>query len=113
MDAGEELGGATAFVRGGIVTELSLLSSNAAAQQRSKQQQAMDDDDDPFTRAIRRQNQVSTHATYTVRTKKIDSGKGFDMLQKMNWRNGQGLGKRKQGRVEPVEVKFRADRTGL
>ena len=114
MDAGAELGGATSFVRGGIVTELSLLSSSAAQQQRARQQQAaMDDDDDPFTRAIRRQNQVSTHATYTVRTKKIDSGKGFDMLQKMNWRNGQGLGKRKQGRVEPVEVKFRADRTGL
>lgn len=114
MDAGEELGGATAFVRGGIVTELSLLSASAAAQQRSRQQQqALDDDEDPFTRAIRRQNQVSTHATYTLRTKKIDSGKGFDMLQKMNWRNGQGLGKRKQGRVEPVEVKFRADRTGL
>jgi hypothetical protein len=120
MDAGEEMGGATSFVRGGIVTELSLLTPSGAAPSFTRQQlQAMrdaeadDDMGDAFTRAIRRQREVQTHATYTVRTQRISSGKGFDMLQRMNWKNGQGLGKRKQGRVDPVEVKFRADRTGL
>lgn len=117
LDAGAQLGGATAFVRGGIVTELSLLAPAAALREQAALQQSQrvveDPFEDAFTRAIRRQREVSTHATYTVHTNRIASGKGFDMLQKMNWRNGQGLGKRQQGRVDPLEVKFRADRTGL
>lgn len=116
LDAGADLGGSTNFVRGGIVTELSLLGppnqqALKAAQQAA--QPAVNPYEDEFTRAIRRQREVSTHATYTLRTNRIASGKGFDMLQKMNWRHGQGLGKRRQGRIEPLEVKFRADRTGL
>ena len=119
LDAGSTLGGSTAFVRGGIVTELSLLAKSTDARTSTQSSSSsssappVDLFEDEFTRAIRRQREVSTHATYTVRTKKISSGKGFEMLQKMNWRHGQGLGKRQQGRVEPVEVTFRADRTGL
>ncbi|MDR3571100.1 MAG: G patch domain-containing protein, partial [Candidatus Pacebacteria bacterium] len=113
LDAGAQLGGTTSFVRGGIVTELSLLAPAAQLQQQQAAAEYEDPFEDPFVRAIRRSQQVSTQATYTIQTKKISSGKGFEMLQKMNWRHGQGLGKRQQGRVEPLEVTFRADRTGL
>lgn len=115
LDAGAAMGGATAFVRGGIVTELSLLAPKPQArpQPQAPPPSRFNSLDDAFAAAIRQSREVSTHATYTVATKRISSGRGFDMLQRMNWRAGQGLGKRQQGRVDPLEVKFRADRTGL
>lgn len=39
--------------------------------------------------------------------------KGFKMLSQMGWTEGSGLGKAAQGRVEPVLVEQRAERSGL
>ena len=41
------------------------------------------------------------------------SNKGFKMLSKMGWSEGGGLGKDRQGRVEPVRAEVRAERVGL
>ena len=41
------------------------------------------------------------------------SNKGFKMLSKMGWSEGGGLGKDRQGRVEPVRAEGRAERVGL
>ncbi|XP_077555340.1 angiogenic factor with G patch and FHA domains 1 isoform X2 [Haemaphysalis longicornis] len=38
---------------------------------------------------------------------------GFKMLHKMGWKEGTGLGKEKQGTVEPVKVSTKKSRTGL
>ena len=39
--------------------------------------------------------------------------KGFKMLANMGWKDGDGLGKDKKGRVEPVQVTEKNDRVGL
>jgi hypothetical protein len=41
------------------------------------------------------------------------TNKGFKMLSKMGWSEGEGLGKEEQGRVEPVTADQRAERVGL
>ena len=41
------------------------------------------------------------------------SGKGLDMLRKMGWEDGGGLGANADGRTEPVGVDVRRDRSGL
>ena len=47
-------------------------------------------------------------------TEKLEkSNKGFKMLSKMGWKDGDGLGKDKKGRVNPVQVKEKNDRVGL
>lgn len=40
-------------------------------------------------------------------------GKGFDLLQKMGWKQGQGLGKNEEGVPVPIEVTIRKNRMGL
>ena len=35
------------------------------------------------------------------------------MLQKMGWKEGKGLGKESSGRLEPVPVEHKNDRSGL
>jgi pSer/pThr/pTyr-binding forkhead associated (FHA) protein len=41
------------------------------------------------------------------------TNKGFAMLAKMGWRQGDGLGKDGHGRAEPIHVEQRAERAGL
>jgi len=44
----------------------------------------------------------------------MDEGnKGNTLLTKMGWAAGTGLGKEKEGRVEPIEVKLLGERAGL
>ena len=46
--------------------------------------------------------------------KSIDQkNKGFKMLQKMGWSEGKGLGKESKGRIEPIPVATKNDRSGL
>jgi hypothetical protein len=40
-------------------------------------------------------------------TKLDDKNKGHQMLAKMGWKEGQGLGRTKTGRVEPVKPEIR------
>lgn len=42
-----------------------------------------------------------------------ESNKGNALLAKMGWAAGTGLGKEKEGRVEPIEVKLLGERAGL
>lgn len=41
------------------------------------------------------------------------SNKGFALLEKMGWREGEGLGKDRSGRTEPLKPKRRGNRSGL
>lgn len=41
------------------------------------------------------------------------SNKGFKMLSKMGWKEGDGLGSTVEGRKEPVKVEMRNERAGL
>ncbi|EZA58631.1 hypothetical protein DMN91_009031 [Ooceraea biroi] len=42
-----------------------------------------------------------------------NSNKGFQMLTKMGYKPGQGIGKTQSGMVEPIPVEVKADRQGL
>lgn len=37
---------------------------------------------------------------------------GAQLMRKMGWREGEGLGKNKEGSVEPIMVDFKTDRKG-
>eukprot|EP00177_Eucheuma_denticulatum_P008314 GFKZ01015124.1.p1 GENE.GFKZ01015124.1~~GFKZ01015124.1.p1 ORF type:complete len:439 (-),score=65.94 GFKZ01015124.1:2053-3213(-) len=41
------------------------------------------------------------------------SNKGFEMLEKMGWKKGDGLGSEREGRREPVVAEMRRHRAGL
>ncbi|PAA62377.1 hypothetical protein BOX15_Mlig015457g1 [Macrostomum lignano] len=43
----------------------------------------------------------------------IMAGPGLDLIRRMGWREGQGLGRQGEGRVEPVAVAMRTGRAGL
>ncbi|XP_062906516.1 protein SON-like isoform X3 [Mobula hypostoma] len=43
----------------------------------------------------------------------LTGGMGAQLMQKMGWREGEGLGKNKNGPVEPIVVDFKTDRKGL
>ena len=51
--------------------------------------------------------------TADVRQKLPQKNKGFKLLQQMGWKEGSGLGREGQGRVEPVLVEERGERRGL
>ncbi|XP_043196864.1 angiogenic factor with G patch and FHA domains 1-like isoform X2 [Amphibalanus amphitrite] len=68
--------------------------------------------------AERRQTKGSAHhsektQTADIRQKLPEKNKGFQLLQKMGWKEGSGLGREGQGRVEPVLAEERAERRGL
>jgi hypothetical protein len=48
-----------------------------------------------------------------VTKKKRFNGIDLQMLQKMGWAEGKGLGKESSGRIEPVPVAAKNDRAGL
>lgn len=43
----------------------------------------------------------------------MKSGIGMFLLQKMGWKQGEGLGKNKEGKVEPLLLDVKVDRKGL
>lgn len=49
----------------------------------------------------------------TFDTKIKPSNKGFEMLAKMGWREGQSLGLSGEGRVEPIPFQMKVDSVGL
>ena len=43
----------------------------------------------------------------------ITSGVGKKLLEKMGWVEGQGLGKNREGNVEPITLEIKMNRKGL
>lgn len=43
----------------------------------------------------------------------VSSGMGMTLLQKMGWRPGEGLGKNKEGSLEPLLLQVKLDKKGL
>uniref|UniRef100_A0A8U7MAB4 SON DNA and RNA binding protein n=1 Tax=Corvus moneduloides TaxID=1196302 RepID=A0A8U7MAB4_CORMO len=48
-----------------------------------------------------------------LRAAPVTGGMGAQLMRKMGWREGEGLGKNKEGSVEPIMVDFKTDRKGL
>jgi protein SON len=42
----------------------------------------------------------------------VASGMGMKLLQKMGWRPGEGLGKNKEGGLEPLNLDVKMDKKG-
>jgi hypothetical protein len=42
----------------------------------------------------------------------VTGGMGAVLMRKMGWREGEGLGKNKEGNKEPILVDFKTDRKG-
>ncbi|NXJ08428.1 SON protein, partial [Odontophorus gujanensis] len=47
-----------------------------------------------------------------LRAAPVTGGMGAQLMRKMGWREGEGLGKNKEGSVEPIMVDFKTDRKG-
>lgn len=43
----------------------------------------------------------------------VSGGMGMALLQKMGWRPGEGLGKNKEGTLEPLQLEIKMDKKGL
>lgn len=43
----------------------------------------------------------------------VSGGMGMALLQKMGWRPGEGLGKNKEGTLEPLQLEVKLDKRGL
>nr|XP_056714196.1 protein SON [Euleptes europaea] len=48
-----------------------------------------------------------------LRAAPVTGGMGAQLMRKMGWREGEGLGKNKEGSREPILVDFKTDRKGL
>ncbi|KAJ8253232.1 hypothetical protein GJAV_G00210550 [Gymnothorax javanicus] len=48
-----------------------------------------------------------------LRAAPVSGGMGELLMRKMGWREGEGLGKRREGTVEPIVIDFKTDRKGL
>jgi hypothetical protein len=70
-------------------------------------------DPSKFLKLATKKINLNPDAKRIIVTDPILQGKGFDMLRRMGWRFGEGLGKRRQGLAEPVPVWFMTGRTGL
>lgn len=42
----------------------------------------------------------------------MDGGIGMKLLQKMGWREGEGIGKFKSGALEPLTLDIKSDKRG-
>ncbi|XP_039288821.1 protein SON [Nilaparvata lugens] len=58
-------------------------------------------------------SQAWTRPDQLVTATPVKSGMGMTLLQKMGWRPGEGLGKNKEGALEPLLLKVKMDKKGL
>ena len=47
-----------------------------------------------------------------LRAAPVTEGMGAVLMRKMGWKEGEGLGKNKEGNKEPILVDFKTDRKG-
>lgn len=48
-----------------------------------------------------------------ITTTPVSGGMGMHLLQKMGWRPGEGLGKEKNGSLQPLLLEVKLDKKGL
>jgi protein SON len=48
-----------------------------------------------------------------IETQPVNSGMGMHLLKKMGWTPGEGLGKEKNGSLEPLLLELKLDKRGL
>ncbi|GMR48701.1 hypothetical protein PMAYCL1PPCAC_18896 [Pristionchus mayeri] len=56
---------------------------------------------------------TATDAKAAAKKALTNENKGFKLLKSMGWKEGEGLGRKNEGIVEPVANEFKGDRTGL
>ncbi|GMS96277.1 hypothetical protein PENTCL1PPCAC_18452, partial [Pristionchus entomophagus] len=56
---------------------------------------------------------TATDAKAAAKKALSSENKGFKMLKLMGWKEGDGLGRKNEGIIEPVANEFKGDRTGL
>lgn len=47
-----------------------------------------------------------------LRAAPVSGGVGEFLMRKMGWRTGEGLGRNREGTVEPIIIDFKVDRKG-
>ncbi|XP_047350453.1 protein Son isoform X1 [Vespa velutina] len=57
--------------------------------------------------------QAWAHKDQLVSAQPVSGGMGMALLQKMGWRPGEGLGKNKEGTLEPLQLEVKLDKRGL
>lgn len=48
-----------------------------------------------------------------IATTPVSGGMGMQLLQKMGWKPGEGLGKEKNGSLQPLLLEVKLDKKGL
>lgn len=48
-----------------------------------------------------------------IATTPVSGGMGMHLLQKMGWKSGEGLGKEKNGSLQPLLLEVKLDKKGL
>lgn len=48
-----------------------------------------------------------------IQTTPVSGGMGMHLLQKMGWKPGEGLGKEKNGSLQPLLLEVKLDKKGL
>lgn len=48
-----------------------------------------------------------------LRAAPVSGGVGEFLMRKMGWKTGEGLGRNREGTVEPIIIDFKVDRKGL
>lgn len=48
-----------------------------------------------------------------ISTAPVSGGMGMHLLQKMGWKPGEGLGKEKNGSLQPLLLEIKLDKKGL
>ncbi|THD22628.1 Coiled-coil domain-containing protein 75 [Fasciola hepatica] len=80
---------------------------------RSVQRQRVTEVNSKKGRTLSRAEEEAKRRTEGLQKQVDPTNKGFNMLVKMGYAPGQGLGKNAEGRSEPVPIEVRSDRSGL
>ena len=65
-----------------------------------------------LSHTVPEENFVCIFQDQFVKAAPVRSGIGMALLQKMGWKQGEGLGKNKEGGLEPLSLDFKMDRRG-